>query len=90
MRGGNANGDSFAGACGGKEWERQGHVCPVRWLQRVIQRRCAYRFPLSKTNLGAILESKQNQSFQAVQTALAERKQKNGAKINTQMEWKLP
>lgn len=69
---------------------RQGHVSPVRWLQRPIQRQHAYRFSPSKTNLWGILESKQNPSFQAVQTTLAERKHKNGAKINTQMKWKLP
>lgn len=69
---------------------RRGHVSPARWLHRAIQRQHAYRFPPSKTNLEGILEYKQNPSLQAVQTALAERKHKNGAKINAQMKWKLP
>lgn len=68
---------------------RQGHVSPARWLQRAIQRQPAYRFPPSKANLEGILEYKQNPSLQAVETALADRKQKYGAKINTQMKWKL-
>lgn len=69
---------------------RWGQVSPERWLHRTIQRQSAYRFPPSKANLEGILEYKQNPSLQAVETALAERKQKNGAKINTQMKWKLP
>lgn len=75
MRGGNTNGILSAGACGGREG-RQGHVSPVRRLQRPIQRQCACRFPPPETNLGGILESKQNPSFQAVQTVLADRKHK--------------
>lgn len=86
---GETNGIPSAGACRGKKRDT-GHVFPVRWLQGPIQRQHAHRFPSSKTNIEGILESKQNPPFQAVQTALAERKHKNGAKINTQMKWKLP
>lgn len=52
---------------------REGHVSPVRCLQRQIQRQYACRFPPPATNLRGILELKQNPSFQAVQTVLAQK-----------------
>lgn len=52
---------------------RQGHVSPVRCLQRLIQRQYACTFPPPAKNLGGILELKQNPSFQAVQTVLAQK-----------------
>lgn len=63
---------------------------PAEMVARTNSKQHAHGFPFSKTNIDEIPESKQNPSFQAVQTALAERKHKNGAKINTQIKWKLP
>lgn len=86
---GETNGILSVGACRGKRRDT-GHMFLPRWLQGPIQRQHAHRFPSSKTNIEGIPEPKQNLSFQAVQTAVAERKHKNGAKINIQMKWKLP